>query len=115
EMEGYLGDEGINPITAELFFKGEAAPDGDKVAQGRKRVGEELEYFSRELRGKFLAGDAPTAADFVLYPYLGYCARISFRKPETKLEALLPPSLADYKKRIEALPYFDKTFPPHWR
>ncbi len=115
EMQGYLGAEGIDAITSELFFKGEAAPDLEKVAQGRKRVGEELEYFSKELRGKFLAGDAPTAADLVLYPYLGYCARVSFRKPETKLNELLPPALADYKKRIEALPYFDKTFPPHWR
>ena len=115
EMQGYLGSEGIDPITSELFFKGDAAPDQDKVAQGRKRLGEELAYFSKELRGKFLAGDAPSAADFVLYPYLGYCARVSFRKPETKLNELLPPPLADYKKRIEALPYFDKTIPAHWR
>ncbi len=115
EMQGYLGVEGIDPITNELFFKGDAAPDQDKVAQGRKRVGEELAYFAKELRGKFLAGDAPCAGDFVLYPYLGYCARVTFRKPETKLNELLPPALADYKKRIEALPYFDKTFPPHWR
>jgi glutathione S-transferase len=115
EMQGYLGAEGIDPITSELFFKGDAAPDRDKVAEGRKRLGEELEYFSKELRGKFLAGDAPTAADFVLYPYLGYCARVTFRKPETKLNELLPAALAEYKKRVEALPYFDKTFPPHWR
>jgi glutathione S-transferase len=115
EMQGYVGTEAIDLITTELFFKGDAAPDQDKVAQGRKRLGEELAYFSKELRGKFLAGDAPCAADFVLYPYLGYCARVTFRKPETKLNELLPPALADYKKRIEALPYFDKTFPPHWR
>ena len=115
EMQGYLGTEGIDVITTELFFKGEAAPDTQKVAQGRKRLGEELEYFSRELRGKFIAGDAPSAADFVLYPYLGYCARVTVRKPETKLNDLLPAPLAEYKKRIEALPYFDKTFPPHWR
>jgi glutathione S-transferase len=115
EMQGYLGVEGIDPITSELFFKGDAAPDQDKVAKGRTRLGEELVYFSKELRGKFLAGDAPCAADFVLYPYLGYCARVTFRKPETKLNELLPPALAEYKKRIEALPYFDKTFPPHWR
>ena len=115
EMEGNLGTEGIDPITSELFFKGDAAPDMEKVAQGRKRLGEELEYFSKEVRGKYLAGDAPCAADFVLYPYLGYCARVTFRKPETKLNELMPAPLAEYKKRVEALPYFDKTFPPHWR
>jgi hypothetical protein len=25
------------------------------------------------------------------------------------------PQLLAWKARIEALPYFDKTYPPHWR
>jgi glutathione S-transferase len=115
EMEEYLGGEGIDPITSELFAGGDAKPDMDKVAKGRERLREELEYFARELRGKFVAGDAPSAADFVLYPYLGYVWRINFRKPETKLNEIVPAPIADYRKRFEALPYFDKTFPPHWR
>jgi hypothetical protein len=28
---------------------------------------------------------------------------------------LVPLGLADWAARIEALPFFDKTFPPHWR
>ena len=36
-------------------------------------------------------------------------------KPESALGNVMPPAISDYKKRIEALPYFDKTFPPHWR
>lgn len=116
EAEEYMGGEAIDLITGELFFKeGGAPPDMDRVAKGRTRLGEELAYFSRELRGGFLAGDTPCAADFVLYPYLGYCWRIDFRKPEAGLADILPAPMADYKKRIEALPYFDKTFPPHWR
>ncbi len=115
EMEGYLGAEGIDVITGELFFKGDAAPDMKRVEGGRKRLGEELAYFAKELKGKFLAGDTPSAADFVLYPYLGYVWRIGVRKPETKMEELMPEPMAEYKKRIEALPFFDKTFPPHWR
>jgi glutathione S-transferase len=116
EAEGYLGTEGIDTITGELFFKEGAAPaDMERVAKARERVREELGYFARELQGKFLAGDTPCAADFVLYPYLGYCWRIGVRKPETKMDELMPAAMAEYKKRIEALPYFDKTFPPHWR
>jgi glutathione S-transferase len=116
EAEEYMGGEAIDLITGELFSKeGGAPPDMDRVAKGRARLGEELAYFSRELRGGFLAGDEPCAADFVLYPYLGYCWRINFRKPEAGLADILPAPMADYKKRIEALPYFDKTFPPHWR
>jgi glutathione S-transferase len=116
ELESYLGTEAIDVITSELFFKhGDAPPDMDRVAGGRTRLAEELAYFTKELRGKFLAGDTPSAADFVLYPYLGYVWRINLRKPESGLADILPAPMAEYKKRIEALPYFDKTFPPHWR
>jgi glutathione S-transferase len=116
ELEEYMAKDGIDPITSELFFKDDgAAPDMDRVAKGRTRLREELEYFSGELKGKFLAGDVPSAADFVLYPLLGYCWRINVRKPEAGLADILPAPMAEYKKRVEALPYFDKTFPPHWR
>jgi glutathione S-transferase len=115
EIEEYLDKEGLDPIVMEHFFKGEAPADADKVAKGRERLREEMEYFARELRGRFLAGDAPTAADFVLYPEYAYVKRLTFRKPELKLTELVPTPLAEWGKRIEALPYFDKTFPPHWR
>ena len=115
EMEGYLDKEGIDPITTEFFGKDGAPPDAVRVEQARKRLGEELEYLAREIRGKFIAGDEPSAADLVLYPWYGYVKRITVRKPETKLAELLPKKLADWAARIEALPYFDKTFPPHWK
>jgi len=115
EIESYLDAEGLDPIFMEHFFKDGAAPDAQKTAKGRERLGEEMEYLARELRGRFLAGDTPTAADFVLYPEYAYVKRITFRKPELKLTDLVPAPLAEWGKRVEALPYFDKTFPPHWR
>jgi glutathione S-transferase len=115
EMQYYLNAEGIDKIVDELFWKEGAAPDMELVGKWRDKVREELAYFARELRGKFIAGDAMSAADFVLYPCLAYCWRINVRKPEAGLGDVIAPALADYKKRIEALPYFDKTFPPHWR
>jgi glutathione S-transferase len=116
EAEEHVGIEGIDPITDEYFGKDGAAPDMEKVEKAKTRLAEELEYFARELKGPFFAGDAMTAADLVLYPWVGgYIKRITFRKPETKLTALVPAPLAEWGKRIESLPYFDKTFPPHWR
>jgi glutathione S-transferase len=113
EMVDYLDGEGMDPITTEFFSKPE--PDMEVVAKARTRLREELEYFGKELRGDYLAGNAPSAADFVLYPLLGYCWRVNFRKPESGLADILPAPMAALKKRIESLPYFDKTFPPHWR
>jgi hypothetical protein len=46
---------------------------------------------------------------------VGYVNRITFRKPETKLTELVPAPLAAWARRIEAWPFFDKTFPPHWK
>ena len=115
EVEAYLGVEGIAPITEEYFFKEGAAPDAKRVDAARQRVREELDWFARELRGPYLAGAAPSAADFVLYPYLAYVGRITARKPETNLVELVPEPIAAWGRRIEAMPYYDKTFPPHWR
>jgi glutathione S-transferase len=115
EAEMYLGVEGIGPVTEEYFFKGDAAPDEKRVQAAREVIGRELQTFAGELRGKYLAGDAPTLADFVLYPYLAYVDRITFRKPEAKLAQLEPAAIAQWRKGIESMPYFDKTFPPHWK
>ena len=43
----------------------------------------------------------PSAADFVLYPMLGYCWRINVRKPESGLGNVMPPAISDYKKLLQ--------------
>ena len=116
EDEEHLDHGGLTPIYDELYKKAEGvAPDEARLEAARKKLLEEFDYFGRELRGPFLAGDAPTAADFVLYPDIAYVKRIGAKKPESKLAGILPPPIAQWAARIEALPYFEKTFPPHWR
>ena len=115
EAEEHIDRKGIDPITDELFWKEGGAPDMARVESWKAKVAEELALHAGELRGDYLAGDGLTAADFVLYPMIGYAKRITFRKPETKLTDAIPEKLLAWAKRIEALPYFDKTFPPHWR
>jgi glutathione S-transferase len=116
EDEEHLDRGGLTPIYDELYKKPEGvAPDEARLEAARKKLLEEFDYFGRELRGPFLAGDAPTAADFVLYPDIAYVKRIGAKKPESKLAGILPPPIAQWAARIEALPYFEKTFPPHWR
>ena len=116
EEEGNLDDKGLTPVYEEFYHKAEgAAPDTARVEAGRRKLAEELDYFGRELRGAFLAGDRPTAADFVLYPEIAYVKRIGEKKPASGLAGMLPPPIAAWAARIEALPYFGKTFPPHWR
>ena len=116
EAEEHVGIEAIDPITDEYFGKNGAEPDREKIDKARTRLKEELDYFAKELKGPFFGGDTVNALDLVLYPWVGgYVNRISFRKPDAKLTELVPPALAAWAKRVEALPYFDKTFPAHWR
>lgn len=115
EDEEQLDRQGLTPVYEE-FYKAEGRPrDEARAEAGRAKLARELDYFDRELRGAFLAGDAPTAADFVLYPDVAYVKRIGAKKPESKLAGILPAPIAAWAGRIESLPYFEKTFPPHWR
>lgn len=115
EIEEYLNLEGIDPITTEYFGKEGAAPDLQRVEKAQARVGEELRYLAGELRGRFLAGDEPSAANLVLYPWIGYVKRITVRRPETKLVETIPRAMMEWAQRIETMAFFDKTFPPHWK
>jgi len=116
EDEEHLDRQGLTPIYDELYRKAEDdEPDRLVLDEARAKLASELDYFGGELRGDFLAGGAPTAADFVLYPDIAYVKRIAAKKPASRLEGILPAPIAQWAARIEALPYFDKTFPPHWR
>ena len=118
EADEYVDRFAIDPITTELFSEGKlsAAPDMEKVAKSRERLREELDIFARELgKASFYGGNDPCAADFALYPWYAYVKRITFRKPESKLTEVVPAAIAQWGARIEALPYYDKTYPAHWR
>ncbi len=64
--------------------------------------------------GRLLAGRAspPTSRSTWL---LAMAARYDKKRPELELVASIPTGLKAWMGRIEALPYFDKTYPPHWR
>jgi len=116
EDEEHLDGKGLTPIYDELYKRPEGeAPDEARLEAARGKLVEEMEYFGRELRGPFLAGAQPTAADFVMYPDIAYVKRIGAKKPASRLEGILPPAIAQWAARIESLPFFDRTFPPHWR
>ena len=82
----------------------------------------ELRTFDEALATKqFLADDAISAADCMLFPEVQIIFR-AMTKPEVAPLDLgfIPfdewyPNLSVWVKRIEALPGYDKTYPPHWR
>lgn len=69
----------------------------------------------------WLVGEAFSAADIVLFPGIKQLLRVLERREAEDLRArLLPleanfPAIAAWIKRIEALPGYERTYPPHWK
>jgi glutathione S-transferase len=92
--------------------KGEGEPD--EIAAARGDLEPELARWEALLEGDWLAGGL-SLADLTLYPHLRMLRRIGERMPEHDAEALIGPRLAAWMGRIEALPYYARTVPPHWK
>lgn len=109
----------IDPINSkifgEVFGPAGTTPNLQNIAEGKNMLFAELARIEDWLDQDFLAGDKLSGADFTLYPYLAFLGRVDVRKPGHNLKALLPAKTAAWMKRIEALPYFEKTYPPHWK
>jgi glutathione S-transferase len=104
----------IDGVTEYAFWTKPEERDPQKLADGRKAVTEEFAQMSRYISGEFLVGPL-SAADFWLYPPVAFMYRARVKLPDFDADALLTPQLKAWKARIEALPYFDKTIPPHWK
>lgn len=101
-------------LFVQLFVVAPEQQSAHQIATALAECTRELAFFEREIRGDFLAGPL-SAADFALYPMVATIARFEKRKPDLGLSAAIGPRLAAWMERIEALPYFAKTYPPHWR
>jgi glutathione S-transferase len=71
--------------------------------------------------GQAMVGDQVSAADIVLLPAVQLILRTANHERGIRLElGFLPlaeryPKLAAWLRRMEALPGYDRTYPPHWR
>jgi glutathione S-transferase len=114
EADSYLGTIGGELIDATLYTKAEER-DAQKIAGLKAKVREELARWETTLTGEYFAGGLGLA-DYATYPWVRMLVRAEERGAGlgfTREE--LPPKLAAWLKRIEALPYYEKTVPPHWR
>jgi glutathione S-transferase len=85
------------------------------VTDSRATLASELERIEMHLPSAFLCGDAVCAADFALYPLTAILLRVAKRAPQLELDELLGQKTRAWRDRIEALPNFAKTIPPHWQ
>ncbi|HEX8010127.1 MAG TPA: glutathione S-transferase family protein [Casimicrobiaceae bacterium] len=113
EVDNYVL-EATDLVGDYAFYTKPEDRNPQKLAEARKAVAEEFALMSTYLKGDFLVGPL-SAADFSLYPAVAFIYRARVKLPDFDADGLLTPELRAWKARIEALPYFDKTVPPHWK
>jgi glutathione S-transferase len=114
EAEGFLYPP-IRKVFEQLVLRLDGAPDEAVLAKARRNVGDKMALLAQSLQRPFFLGDQPTLADYAVYPLTALLVRLGTRRPDLDLAGAIPPTLADWRTRMEALPYLDKTWPPHWR
>jgi glutathione S-transferase len=113
EVDSYF-DDAIDPLTTQAFAKKPEERDPQQIAAGRQAVLDEFALFTKAMRGEFLVGPL-SAADFAFYPYVMYLWRCELKLPDLNADGMLTPALRAWKARIESLPFFEQTLPPHWK
>jgi glutathione S-transferase len=113
EVDNYY-EKATSEVLEQAFWKKPEEREPEKIAAGRKAVVEEVGMFTRAMRGEFLAGTL-SAADYALFPFVAALWRAEMKLPDLNPAGMLTAELHAWKKRIEALPYFEKTIPPHWK
>jgi glutathione S-transferase len=120
EYQSYAEDHIMKIIQAILFQGVEGR--AEEVERAMSFVTHEARTIETRLStSAWLVGEAFSAADIVVFPGIQMLLRVLERREAHELRArLLPleanfPAIAGWIKRIEALPGYDRTYPPHWR
>ncbi|HZF21932.1 MAG TPA: glutathione S-transferase family protein [Burkholderiales bacterium] len=104
----------LERLVDQVLFTPQDKWNAGEIASARTALERELGIFEGYLSGDYLAGEL-SAADITLYPMIALCLRMEKKKPDLDVRSAIGPKLGAWMKRIEALPYFDKTYPPHWK
>jgi len=120
ECDNYLisaGDKVVRPI-----FFGEGLDKLDEIHQAAQTIRQELKSLDDRLsRENWLVEGELSAADIAVFPLVQLLLRAASKEAAQPLNlGFLPlarnyPSIAKWVLRIEALPNYQRTYPPHWR
>ena len=120
ECESYFASNG-DKVVRPLFF-GKGLDKIDEIQQAAQAIREELKTLDARLSTcDWLVGATISAADIAIYPMIQLILRAAGKDAAQPLHlqwlplASYYPNLAGWAERIEALPNYQRTYPPHWR
>ena len=116
-------EEAVDEFAAPLMFAAPGPDTAGKVMAALPNLHRELASLDSRLAGRdWLCGGAtPTAADLAAFRFVKYVERGAGKQGAKGRDLGLSPlagkfpGLAAWKARIEALPGYERTYPPHWR
>lgn len=107
---------------ARTIFYGELPEKKEKAIAARVAIENELININNSLDNKdYLASDTLSAADIVLYPVIPFLSRAAIKENTAEVSGNLItidknyPAIGKWVKRIESIPGYEKTYPPHWK
>jgi glutathione S-transferase len=120
EYTAYM-DAAVEELILPIYF-GRAEQAADSIRHAAVTLRTELGRLEASLgRSPWLAGERISAADLTVFPAVQSILRASSKEAAKPFElGFLPladryPQLAAWAQRVEALPGYDRTYPPHWR
>jgi glutathione S-transferase len=120
EYTAYV-DPAVEALILPLYF-GRAHEHAEAVQRAAAILRTELATLDTALgEAPYLAGPRLSAADLVVFPHVRSIERAASKEAARPLGLdLVPlserwPRLHAWSRRIEALPNYERTYPPHWR
>ena len=120
ECESYVvpaGDRVVRPV-----FFGKGLDKVEEIGAAAQTLRRELKMTDERLAGsQWLVGDKISAADIGVFPLVQLLLRAAAKEAAQPFKlGLLPlaqtfPNIARWTQLIEALPNYQRTYPPHWK
>ncbi|HEX7418072.1 MAG TPA: glutathione S-transferase family protein [Steroidobacteraceae bacterium] len=120
EFQAYAERHAVNIVTA-VFAKTPNLPAADLTAAMHVVASEARTIEGRLSKSNWIVGESFSAADMVIFPSIQLLVR-ALNRPEARdlSSRFLPlatnyPALDRWIARVQALPGYERTYPPHWR
>ncbi len=106
-------DAAMDQMARATFRAPEGKRDPALLERGRTAALAFIARLEADVRGPFVDGAEPGMADYTVYPMLAMIRRTAVRFDAGAVA--FGPRVATMLEHVEALPYFERTYPPHWR
>ncbi len=120
EYQSYLHDS-IDRVVRPVFTGAASENQQDIVAAAHAAHGELAQLEAALARSQWIAGAEISAADVALFPFIQVLLRAASKDIVKPLSlGFLPlheryPRLAAWIERVERIPGYERTYPPHWK